>query len=79
MIGGMFAGTEESPGEVELYQGGSYKAYRGMGSLGAMAQAHGRKNSTNNLARGVYCSFEFAGNKNFSIGLGIRQRIFESE
>jgi IMP dehydrogenase len=41
MIGGMFAGTEESPGEVELYQGASYKAYRGMGSLGAMAQAHG--------------------------------------
>jgi IMP dehydrogenase len=41
MIGGMFAGTEESPGEVELYQGGSFKAYRGMGSLGAMAQAHG--------------------------------------
>jgi IMP dehydrogenase len=41
MIGGMFAGTEESPGDVELYQGGSYKAYRGMGSLGAMAQAHG--------------------------------------
>ena len=43
MIGGMFAGTEESPGEVELYQGRSYKAYRGMGSLGAMAQAHGSK------------------------------------
>ncbi|MFM7065627.1 MAG: IMP dehydrogenase [Gammaproteobacteria bacterium] len=41
MIGGMFAGTEESPGEVELYQGGSYKSYRGMGSLGAMAQRHG--------------------------------------
>jgi len=41
MIGGMFAGTEESPGEVELYQGGSYKSYRGMGSLGAMAQSHG--------------------------------------
>ena len=41
MIGGLFAGTEESPGEVELYQGASYKAYRGMGSLGAMAQAHG--------------------------------------
>ncbi|MBZ0221625.1 MAG: IMP dehydrogenase [Dokdonella sp.] len=36
MIGGMFAGTEESPGEVELYQGRSYKSYRGMGSLGAM-------------------------------------------
>lgn len=38
MIGGMFAGTEEAPGEVELYQGRSYKAYRGMGSLGAMAK-----------------------------------------
>ncbi|MBI5451676.1 MAG: IMP dehydrogenase [Gammaproteobacteria bacterium] len=41
MIGGMFAGTEESPGEVELYQGRSYKAYRGMGSLGAMAAKNG--------------------------------------
>jgi IMP dehydrogenase len=38
MIGGMFAGTEEAPGEVELYQGRAYKAYRGMGSLGAMQQ-----------------------------------------
>ncbi len=38
MIGGMFAGTEEAPGEVELYQGRSYKSYRGMGSLGAMSQ-----------------------------------------
>jgi IMP dehydrogenase len=38
MIGSMFAGTEESPGEVELYKGRSYKAYRGMGSLGAMSQ-----------------------------------------
>ncbi len=36
MIGSMFAGTEESPGEIELYQGRSYKSYRGMGSLGAM-------------------------------------------
>jgi IMP dehydrogenase len=41
MIGSLFAGTEESPGEVELYQGRSYKSYRGMGSLGAMAQTHG--------------------------------------
>lgn len=41
MIGSLFAGTEESPGEVELYQGRSYKSYRGMGSLGAMGQSHG--------------------------------------
>ena len=41
MIGGLFAGTEESPGEVELYQGRSYKSYRGMGSIAAMAQRHG--------------------------------------
>jgi IMP dehydrogenase len=38
MIGSMFAGTDESPGELILYQGRSYKSYRGMGSLGAMAQ-----------------------------------------
>jgi IMP dehydrogenase len=36
MLGSMFAGTDESPGEIELYQGRSYKSYRGMGSLGAM-------------------------------------------
>ena len=41
MIGGLFAGTEEAPGEVELYQGRSYKTYRGMGSLGAMAERYG--------------------------------------
>ena len=38
MIGGLFAGTEEAPGDVELFQGRSYKSYRGMGSLGAMQQ-----------------------------------------
>jgi len=41
MLGGLFAGTEEAPGEVELYQGRSYKTYRGMGSLGAMSQTQG--------------------------------------
>lgn len=41
MIGSLFAGTDEAPGEVELYQGRSYKAYRGMGSLGAMSATHG--------------------------------------
>ncbi|MFQ5643258.1 MAG: IMP dehydrogenase [Thiogranum sp.] len=41
MVGSMFAGTEEAPGEVELYQGRSYKSYRGMGSLGAMGSQQG--------------------------------------
>ena len=43
MIGGLFAGTEESPGEVELFQGRSYKSYRGMGSLAAMTASHGSR------------------------------------
>ncbi|MDG2394712.1 IMP dehydrogenase [Candidatus Thioglobus sp.] len=41
MLGSMLAGTEESPGEIELFQGRAYKSYRGMGSIGAMNQAHG--------------------------------------
>ncbi|MWJ27150.1 IMP dehydrogenase [Halomonas sp. ZH2S] len=41
MVGGLLAGTEEAPGEVELYQGRTYKAYRGMGSMGAMSQSQG--------------------------------------
>ncbi|HHT0593076.1 TPA: IMP dehydrogenase [Legionella anisa] len=41
MLGSMFAGTEESPGEIELYQGTTYKSYRGMGSIGAMASSQG--------------------------------------
>ena len=41
MVGSLFAGTEEAPGETELYQGRTYKSYRGMGSLGAMSERHG--------------------------------------
>lgn len=41
MLGSIFAGSEESPGEIELYQGRTYKSYRGMGSIGAMAQSQG--------------------------------------
>lgn len=41
MLGSLFAGTEESPGEIELYKGSTYKSYRGMGSIGAMSQAQG--------------------------------------
>jgi IMP dehydrogenase len=41
MLGSLFAGTDEAPGEVELYQGRTYKSYRGMGSMGAMTGSHG--------------------------------------
>ena len=41
MVGSLLAGTEESPGQTEIYQGRSFKVYRGMGSMGAMEQAHG--------------------------------------
>lgn len=41
MIGNLFAGTEESPGETEIYQGRSFKVYRGMGSIGAMKSGSG--------------------------------------
>ena len=43
MIGGLFAGTEEAPGDLEIYQGRYYKTYRGMGSVGAMAQRYGSR------------------------------------
>lgn len=43
MLGSLFAGCEESPGEIELYQGRTFKSYRGMGSLGAMAGKHGSR------------------------------------
>ena len=41
MVGSLLAGTDEAPGEVELYQGRTYKSYRGMGSMGAMSQSNG--------------------------------------
>ena len=50
MLGGLFAGTEEAPGEIELYQGRSYKSYRGMGSLGAMAQGSSDRYFQDNVA-----------------------------
>ncbi|MDX7672472.1 IMP dehydrogenase [Aeromonas caviae] len=51
MVGSMFAGTEEAPGEIELYQGRSFKSYRGMGSLGAMSKGSSdRYFQTNNAA-----------------------------
>jgi IMP dehydrogenase len=55
MMGGMFAGTEEAPGEVILYQGRSYKSYRGMGSLGAMqkgsAERYFQDNNEGNIEK----------------------------
>jgi IMP dehydrogenase len=50
MIGGLFAGTEEAPGDVELYQGRSYKSYRGMGSLGAMQDGSRDRYFQNDIA-----------------------------
>jgi IMP dehydrogenase len=46
MIGGLLAGTEESPGETILYQGRTYKLYRGMGSLEAMREREGSRTAT---------------------------------
>jgi len=50
MLGGMFAGTEEAPGEVELFQGRSYKSYRGMGSIGAMQKGSSDRYFQDNTA-----------------------------
>jgi IMP dehydrogenase len=66
MIGSMFAGTEEAPGEVELYQGRSYKSYRGMGSLGAMSS---REGSSDRYFQ------EFAENVNKLVPEGIEGRV----
>jgi len=51
MLGSLLAGTEESPGEIEIYQGRSYKVYRGMGSLGAMNQGSGDRYFQENAAK----------------------------
>src|SRR5919204_164003 len=53
MLGSLFAGTEESPGEIELYQGRSYKSYRGMGSLGAMQKGSADRYFQENEGEGV--------------------------
>ena len=51
MIGSLFAGTEESPGEIEIYQGRSYKVYRGMGSIGAMKEGSCDRYSQENIPK----------------------------
>lgn len=66
MIGGLFGGTEEAPGEVELFQGRSYKSYRGMGSIGAMANLKGSSDR-------YFQSFE--DDKNLLIPEGIEGRV----
>src|SRR5579864_4238693 len=54
MIGSLFAGTEESPGETILYQGRTYKLYRGMGSLGAMSERTRDRYGQQEVAEGKY-------------------------
>ena len=53
MIGSMFAGTDESPGELILYQGRTFKSYRGMGSLGAMAAGSSERYFQNAVGRSL--------------------------
>ncbi len=65
MMGGLFAGTDEAPGEVELYQGRSYKSYRGMGSLGAMQQGSSDR----------YFQDDNGGNVNKLVPEGIEGRV----
>ncbi|MEJ2346713.1 MAG: IMP dehydrogenase [Gammaproteobacteria bacterium] len=65
MVGGLFAGTDEAPGEVELFQGRSYKAYRGMGSLGAMQQGSSDR----------YFQEDTGGNVNKLVPEGIEGRV----
>jgi IMP dehydrogenase len=74
MIGGLLAGTDEAPGELELYQGRSYKSYRGMGSLGAMAQGSSDRyfqdvNKDNNklVPEGIEGRVPYKGNLQFVV------------
>ena len=67
MMGSMFAGTEEAPGEVELYQGRTYKAYRGMGSIGAMSQVEGSSDR--------YFQERSAGSDNKLVPEGVEGRV----
>jgi IMP dehydrogenase len=68
MLGGMFAGTEEAPGEVELFQGRSYKSYRGMGSIGAMQKGSSDRYFQDNLT-------ESGGNADKLVPEGIEGRV----
>lgn len=73
MIGGLFAGTEESPGETVLYQGRTYKVYRGMGSLGAMAEGsrdrygHGDEEEVKFVPEGVEGQVPYRGSLAFNV------------
>ena len=74
MIGSLFAGTEESPGEMILYQGRTYKAYRGMGSIGAMGQGsrdrYGQadvKDSNKLVPEGIEGQVPYKGSLSFNI------------
>ena len=68
MLGGMFAGTEEAPGEIELFQGRSYKSYRGMGSIGAMQKGSSDRYFQDNLT-------ESGGNADKLVPEGIEGRV----
>jgi IMP dehydrogenase len=68
MLGGMFAGTEEAPGEVELFQGRSYKSYRGMGSIGAMQKGSSDRYFQDNLT-------DSGGNADKLVPEGIEGRV----
>jgi len=78
MIGSMFAGTDESPGELILYQGRTFKSYRGMGSLGAMAQGSSERyfqNSDGDSSTGIPGSGEDSNRLGKLVPEGIEGRV----